>query len=564
MTDVSSGKAPSKSYLARRASTAERQSSNARKTAIQESLGVILVPSEHDVKRRKSGGSILAAMQHAGKQAFTTPRRSVSEKSGKKQSGASAYLNDPFIDALLGCQTIPPTQASNSPRGPRRLLIKRTTAMPVVSSKRTPKAKSETNSGSVSEMTSRTTYSGSPVPASISTMKTSESSASLSERSNTSGLTRTLKKQRRPSCGFEQDDLGGSTHSSRTTRSHSQATNRRAIRSLNQDMDQDACSVVSARSRRGRDSKIKSSRPTRTSRSTSALRRPDRHRGESVSSHCRRLHCDDPGGDWGNLEFDDLEENKGALETPYVHDNFVGAIESDYVHDVRTANVVGENLMTIGAQLVARGHELKQAARRGSMDASKMNDCNQRSWEREEYLEEHAGSPIESRMVPQVVYQTDPDDNDAESDIGSNYLITDAADTSSAASFISFGSIDDMMEMEDDDEIHETGLDFSELHDAAFDPPDDNENVTSDNGLKGNILSDSWRGLQFEFSDLNVASEKKKSKKKSRGKVGRSKSGEGLRPLGLPKVQRKAPKDDDSFGSCEGIPLTTLMRQMTC
>lgn len=566
MTDVVSGKATSKSYLARRSTAEQRQSSNARKTAIQESLGVILVPSEHEITRRKSGGSILAVMQQAGKQAFTTPRRSVSEKGGKKQARALAYMNDPFIDALLGCQTTLPTQASNSPRGPRRFLIKRNA-----------KAKGFTSNGTGSEMTSRTTGSGSSVSgaepgykaaasahASNSTMKTSESSVSLSERSNASPFSRNLKKQRRPSYGFEQDDLGGSTHSSRTTQSHCQAANRRAIRSLNRDVDQDTRSVVSARSRRGRDLKIKSSRPTRTSRSASALRKPHRRRSDSVSSHRNRLDCDGSGGDWGNLEFDDLDDDAPALEPSYVHDHCALGIEPDYGHDVRTANVVGENLMTIGAQLVARGHELKKAARRGSMETSTMNNRNEKSWEREAYLEEHPGSQIASRMVPQVVYGTDSDDYDSESHIGFNYIITDAADTSSAASFISFGSIDDMMDMEDDDEMNDAGLNFSELHDAAFDAPEDAETVCSNNSLKGNTLCDSWRGLQFEFSDLNVASEKKKSRKKSRGKVGRSKSGEGLRPHGLPKVPRKPPNDEDSFSSCEAIPLTTLMRQMTC
>lgn len=257
---------------------------------------------------------------------------------------------------------------------------------------------------------------------------------------------------------------------------------------MNHDGDQDTGSITSARSSKSRRNKTKTSNPCQ-----------------------RRLPRLDSVGNWGTLEHDDLSDDEPE------------SITGGQTEYIRNAHIVGENMMSLGADLMTRGHALKTVTRRNSLTyENELFPPHVDAWR----VGELSGPPVTSSMVvPDVVELNDDcDQSDIESlvDASERYgsVTTDRprscandasftgdtlmGDLSSAASLASVFSIDGMSITEVDDEMdialmNKSGeeeapwthdVEFKELYDAAFEITD------------GPMINDhnSWTALELDFT----------------------------------------------------------------
>lgn len=522
----------SRSYLARGPSENDRKTSDARKSAIHESLGAILTSPQPSVsslskrslkartrdatrtpRRTKSSGSaVLGAMQSA----FVTPKRSSSTTS------ASGLLDDPFIDALLGGHGSLPSSSSSSSLTKRANMKKRRsgagTSSPSSILKGSPSSQrshdtrttaartvdptgeiisNHHNNWDVSERSTRTTGSGrgrrrlkskaslqrddsnnsSPLSESAreyygyeleGDLATSEPSKKTSgkakRRGSLSALFRRTKQDEtteasapsesdREYYGYEfEGDMDDSTKKKagkakrrgsisslfrRTTRSEStsavdaaastqsnngnggsKAQRRSSLHSLGHNVERPRTShspsATSTSSHRRH--QRRTSCATMTTVTSTLSRSPSRRRRASLVST----------DGWGDLDIEKLEMEE--QEDPIVTATAVAAMEhppqhapgpeDDYGQDARTATIVGENLMNLGVQLLTRGHDLKQHARRNSIASSGTTGVKTstpkpiQAWETEEQLSQGLNAeedflpskPSYSSSIPQVVY----------------------------------------------------------------------------------------------------------------------------------------------------------------
>lgn len=639
-----------KSYLGPRAD--ERQLSNARKSAIKESLGAILSedsgppsrtrprPEDDTItspRRSKSGGYVLPAV--AG-QAFAQPRRSIS--SSYKSSG---LYDDPFIDALLGAQSSVTTSSvtQQNPRkmwhglgldqfkekmgykkpfsgdesghysldasdtgasfesgtgGPNRKLEQKRSRSPSFLRQRA-QATSHSERGtrsidkafrrlSLSSHHTRTTVGEESAPTSYSEHRRSinvqvrrapnrtrsdEQPSRLRWRQDDEEssdlpppplggampgrhIRRTRKKAVKQDSfyGLELEKEGQSTQMSPKTNSPSTSSHR-----TTRSKPKVLLSKVSSSSPRSPRSSHSRERPsTTTKRVTSSLRTPSTRERKSlsastsptattpstISSRPREIIESTEG--WADLQLDALD----PTEMP------VPVLDERYGNDIKTAMVVGENLMNLGVQLLTRGHDLKTAAtRRNSllgrdsqrstkvethipiesdmehitlgtkyppkhwdrlekleqkkeMAAATSNDYADDFMDDESEIESLAGILDESRRR----YDHQSSDLEAKHGTSINSLsshgasfasLMDGASSSNGTSFNSImdGSMDDVDDLDDED------LMFSDLHDAAYATHTTTTTTTTTTNTtdamdNSELFGDSWCGLELEFSEL--------------------------------------------------------------
>jgi len=328
----------------------------------------------------------------------------------------------------------------------------------------------------------------------------------------------------------------------------------------------------------------------------------------SVSSSQRRTVSIGSVGGWADLELNALEGDETASFAVAEHQPRPFNGEASYGEDIDMAWEVGENLMNLGVQLLTRGHDIRLAAsRRNSLvesahgSPSPRTGGNRRSvtYDGDGELHDDTLRSQRSGVPSQVLCTHDLDMHDRdeeEEDIESLAGIVDqdrgqsksshsnrytssssGSDLGASGNDISLNSLNSMnslmmmgsgdisgTNLPDDDEMEAimNGIydDVAPLRPQSHDSVsfrDNNESLNNSNNFNvSNRFEDSFRGLEFDFSDLDLGTPSAASSsgvnkaKRTRHKVGRSKSeGEGMKGVnvgargGKPPTRRRSVKN---------------------